>query len=175
MVTDAIPWIAAVEHWISACIKQSIPLLGICFGHQLIIQAAGGRIDYHPQGLEIGTVTIHTLRHAAEDRLLNGIPKVFTAHVSHSQTAVALPGDAVRLAENSFEKSHIVRIGSTAWGLQFHPEFSTEVMCSYIEHHAAQIRSNAGSPEQHIKTIAETPFPLKIMRNFYHIIRDASV
>ncbi|MEN8688043.1 MAG: gamma-glutamyl-gamma-aminobutyrate hydrolase family protein, partial [Desulfuromonadales bacterium] len=58
MVTDNLDWSLAIEAWIRSIVTASVPLLGICYGHQLLARAMGGRVDYHPQGKEVGTFDI---------------------------------------------------------------------------------------------------------------------
>ena len=133
MVTDDLPWSVTIEKWVPGVIDKEIPLLGICYGHQLLAKAMGGVADYHPKGTEVGTVDINCLAAAKDDPLFRDMPPVFHAHVSHSQSVITLPKDAVLLAENSFERHHAFRIAACAWGVQFHPEYTVDVMNAYIE------------------------------------------
>ena len=58
MVTEQQPWMLALAAWLPSVINANLPLLGICFGHQILAQTLGGTVGYHPQGREIGTVDI---------------------------------------------------------------------------------------------------------------------
>src|SRR5690606_3562878 len=68
-----------------------------------------------------------------QDPLLNILPERFKAQVTHAQSVKRLPPDATLLAGNDLEPHHAFRIGERTWGVQFHPEFSAEVMRAYIE------------------------------------------
>ena len=53
MVTDGARWNQIAMLYLIEAVEQGLPILGICYGHQLLAQALGGRVDYHPQGREI--------------------------------------------------------------------------------------------------------------------------
>lgn len=132
MLTDQEAWMLRLQAWLPQVLMQAIPVLGICFGHQILAQAMGGQVAYHPQGREIGTVAIELTADGQQDPLLSFLPPAFFAHTTHAQTVLELPEHAVLLASNAFEPHHAFRLGDRAWGLQFHPEFSTDIMSAYI-------------------------------------------
>lgn len=133
MVTDRESWSENLADWLKVAVNEQIPILGICYGHQLLAHAMEGYVDYHPGGLEIGTVSIELTSEAKDDILFKDIPQTFLAHTTHRQTVIHLPRHAVLLARNSFEPHHSFRIGNCAWGVQFHPEFNKHAMRRYIE------------------------------------------
>jgi GMP synthase (glutamine-hydrolysing) len=132
MVTDRETWSERLAVWIEKVVENQVPFLGICYGHQLLAHATGGRVGYLLRGREIGTVTVRLTPAGREDPLLGGLPAEFPAHSSHKQTVLGLPRGATLLAEGEEEPHHSFRIGATAWGVQFHPEFDTRVMLAYI-------------------------------------------
>lgn len=132
MVTDEEPWSLKIEKWIPSLIENEVPLLGICYGHQLLAKSMNGFSTYHRNGMEIGTVDISLTDEAKDDELFKDMPKSFKAHTIHSQTVEEIPSNSVRLAFNKHDKNHSFRIGKNAWGVQFHPEYNTNVMKSYI-------------------------------------------
>lgn len=133
MVTDEEQWSQKTARWLSDAVERQMPLLAICYGHQLLAKAMGGVSGYHDEGMEIGTVEIHTTPHAHEDVLFSDFPQSFMGHTIHSQTVMTLPEGAVRLAFNGHDGNHAFRIGECAWGVQFHPEFDEAIMNAYIE------------------------------------------
>lgn len=132
MVTERAPWSEALVPWLKQAATARIPMLGVCYGHQLIAHAFGGSVDWHPHGREIGTVHIERLETAIDDPLLGNLPTRFPAHVSHAQSVITLPPEAIVLARNDFEPHHAYRIGTHIWGLQFHPEFDCDIMRGYL-------------------------------------------
>ena len=134
MVTQEHPWSLKIEEFIKELVKLEIPLLGICYGHQLLAKSLGGKAGYHPKGMELGTVDISVSDEAKNDDIFKHLPQMFDVHVVHAQSALSLPLGAVLLASNKYEKNHAFRIKSNAWGVQFHPEYDKEIMKAYILH-----------------------------------------
>ncbi len=141
MVSHREPWSERTGAWLAQLVAHGTPVLGICFGHQLLADALGGEAGDHPIGVEVGTVQVELRPEAADDPLARDLPQRFDAHVVHRQSALRLPEGAVRLAGNDFEPTQAFRIGENAWGVQFHPEFDDEIMRGYVEHLAESLRS----------------------------------
>lgn len=172
MVSHREAWAEATGRWLAGAARAGTPLLGICFGHQLLADALGGRADDHPQGLELGTVVVDLLPEAADDALFGGLPDHFPAHVVHRQSALLLPAGAVRLASNAWEPNHAFRVGDHVWGVQFHPEFDDDAMRGYVDALAA------GRPDaQALRAqVRPTPEAASLLRRFAGLVerREAS-
>ena len=134
MVTDLEPWGIATVKWLKEVVEKNIPVLGICFGHQLLAHTFGGSVDFHELGEEKGEVEIHLTEEGKKDLLLGVLPEHFCAYASHFQTVTKLPDKAIVLAKNNFESFHALRFKDNVWGVQFHPECVGEVFCSTFEH-----------------------------------------
>ncbi|MBV0924336.1 type 1 glutamine amidotransferase [Halomicroarcula limicola] len=113
-------WITALEGWVSDAIDHGLPVLGVCFGHQLLAQALGGRVEPMDE-YEIG---YRTIDHTGESPLLDGVSESFTAFTTHSDHVAELPPGAERFAENDYGV-HGFRKGDV-FAVQFHPEYDTE-------------------------------------------------
>ena len=166
MVTDNAPWSVDLEKWIVSLLNAQIPVFGICYGHQLLARAAGGQVDFHPRGKEIGTVAVNLLPECADDPLFQALPDAFLAHVTHSQSVLNLPEQAIRLAANAYEPNHAFRLGKCAWGVQFHPEYHADIMRSYIEEQTHELRSAGLDVQQLLDTVSETPVAAEILKRF---------
>ncbi|MDM0030914.1 glutamine amidotransferase [Variovorax sp. J22P271] len=169
MVSHRAPWSEATGRWLAQLVAHGTPVLGICFGHQLLADALGGEAGDHPGGLEIGTVEVELRPEAADDALMGGLPARFEAHVVHRQSALQLPEGAVRLAGNGFEPTQAFRVGDQAWGLQFHPEFDAEVMRGYVDHLGDDLRRQGLDPAALRERVAPTAQAAGLLGRFARI------
>lgn len=166
MVTDNHPWSVAIEAWIPMLVKRNVPFLGICYGHQLLGRSLGGVVGYNPRGREIGTVAVSLTSEACADPLFREISGSFPAHTIHEQSVLELPSGSVRLACNGHDSHHAFRVGRCAWGVQFHPEYTTRVMRAYIE--AAEGLDKGGEPGTAVllSRVRETPEANRLLKDF---------
>ena len=169
MVTDRLDWSEYTAAWLREAISKQVPVLGICYGHQLLAHALGGRVDYHPKGREIGTTVVTPLEGSESDILFADIAEPFTVHVSHMQSVMELPPAAQILASNDFDAFHAVRFSNLCWGMQFHPEFEEVAMRSYIEERQQDLRNEGLDVEALLAGIEATPVARKILADFYQI------
>jgi len=166
MVTDSLPWSVQLESWTADAVQAEVPLLGICYGHQLLARSMGGEVDYHPGGREVGTVEIQLLESSSDDPLFIGLSTSISAHVVHAQSVLRLPGNAVRLARNDFDANQAFRLGPRAWGVQFHPEYHPGIMRSYIEHLADELLAARRDVTALLQRVRQTPVARQIARRF---------
>ena len=133
MVTERAPWSEAAAAWLREWVEAGNPVLGVCYGHQLLAYALGGSVEDHPEGREMGTLEVCLSGQARGDALLGDHPARFLAHLTHRQSVTKLPPGAVLLGKSTHEPHQAFRVGACAWGVQFHPEFNEEIMHAYIE------------------------------------------
>lgn len=167
MVTERLPWSERTAGWIRDAMDVDMPLLGVCYGHQLISHALGGRVDYLPGGREMGTVSLTTTgEHAGKDMLGASLPGRFHAHTTHEQSVMELPPGAVALARSERDPHHLVRYGKNAISTQFHPEFSAEVMRAYIRRKHDVLREEGQAPDDMLAAVVATPTATMLLRHF---------
>jgi GMP synthase (glutamine-hydrolysing) len=169
MVSERLGWSEATARWLREAIPAGLPILGVCYGHQLLAHALGGRVDYHANGREIGTVAIERLPTAADDALMDVAPTHFRAHASHRQSVLELPTGAVVLAGSAHDPHHAVRYAARVWGLQFHPEFSVEIMRSYLQARSSVANGDCPGPCCRQRGHAPAPVARRLLRRFRQI------
>ena len=169
MVTDGSDWIRRSAAWLRQLVPGEVPVLGICFGHQLIAHALGGAVGDNPRGIEVGTVTVrHT---AAEgDPVFGALPASFPAQASHRQAVLSLPPEARRLATSARDANHGFAFGARAWGVQFHPEFDARISRAYIRHYRAALSDQGDDPQAILAGCAETPFGASVLQRFAQLL-----
>jgi GMP synthase (glutamine-hydrolysing) len=119
-VYDDHDWIHEATEWVRRTHAADVPLLGICWGHQFVAQALGGRVvDMDEYELGYREVT-----RVGEDPLLSGLSETFTSFETHSDRVAELPPGARTLARNEVGVQAF-RVDSV-WGLQFHPEYDRQ-------------------------------------------------
>ena len=163
MVGDGDAWIADTARWLAAAVAAAVPVLGICFGHQLLAHALGGEVADNPAGVEVGTVIATLSEAGAGDPLLGPGAPAMPVQTSHQQRVMRLPAGAVLLATTAQDPCHAFRYGERAWGVQFHPEFSAEVTRAYVAHYAEQGRLAAA---QRHAPVRDTPVAAAVLRRF---------
>ncbi len=121
-VYEDLPFIAPAEQFVRDAYAANVPVAGICFGHQLIAQALGGRVEKFAGGWAIG-------------RRPYDIEGLGTIHLNawHQDQVLEPPKDATVFAGNDFTRYAGLRYGDKAWSVQPHPEFSNALIGAYVD------------------------------------------
>jgi GMP synthase (glutamine-hydrolysing) len=172
MVSQELKWSLELEKYIQKISSKNIPLLGICYGHQLIAKALGGKSGFNKKGLEIGRVKIKCSKKSLHDPLFKNLPKIFYAYETHYQSAIKLPTRAIILASNMKDTHQAVRFTKYIWGVQFHPEFDENIMKEYIINQKDALSKNCFSVDNLLKNTKNCNMSHKILSNFMNIVQD---
>jgi GMP synthase (glutamine-hydrolysing) len=119
-VYDDHDWIHEATEWVRRVHAADVPILGICWGHQFLAQALGGRV------VDMGEYELgyRGIQRVGDDPLFADVPRAFTSFETHSDRVAELPVGARTLARNGYGVQAF-RVGAT-YGLQFHPEYDRE-------------------------------------------------
>ncbi|SIR51633.1 GMP synthase (glutamine-hydrolysing) [Haladaptatus litoreus] len=113
-------WIPPLKEWVEVAIESGMPMLGICYGHQLLADVLGG--DVRDMGeYEIG---YREVEHVGESPLFDGIESEFVAFTTHSDEVAELPPGAKAIAENDYSNHGFRK--EDVFGVQFHPEYDMD-------------------------------------------------
>ncbi|HIP23884.1 MAG TPA: type 1 glutamine amidotransferase [Rhodobacteraceae bacterium] len=128
------PWIPQLEAFLRECLALRIPVVGICFGHQILAQAMGGKVENSAKGWGFG---IHEYALMARPAWLAQIPQNFAIPAIHQDQVVEVPKGA-----QVFAKSDFCPIAGLVYGdintpdaisIQPHPEMSAEFVADIAE------------------------------------------
>jgi len=131
MVTDPSPTDLLAFRWLERVLAAGRPVLGLCYGHQMLGHVLGGQVGPLPGGPEIGVADV-TLD-AADDPLFAACAPQQRVAVIHWQSILRLPAGARILGAGTREPHQAVRFAKNVWGVQFHPEFNRAVMVAYVD------------------------------------------
>jgi GMP synthase-like glutamine amidotransferase len=117
---DPDPWIARLADFFRHLHAEHAKLFAICFGHQIIAKALGGRVEKSTRGWGVG---IHDIAVLHREPWMTPTADSFRVICSHQDQVVELPPDGVILASTAHCPVSMFRCG-TLVGIQGHPEFS---------------------------------------------------
>ena len=131
---NTLPHIRTELNWIPLVLESKKPYLGICLGAQLLAKVLGAKVSVHPQEIrEIGYFPITPTLEGQD--YFNSLEYVYQWH----QEGFELPSIAVLLATGKTFSNQAFRYGKTAYGLQFHPEITGELIQRWIERGIEQL------------------------------------
>jgi GMP synthase-like glutamine amidotransferase len=129
-VYDEDPWIEAVAAVIRRVQEAAVPLVGVCFGHQLIAHALGGRTERANVGWGAGALPVHIV--VPRPWMDPPLASMTLLHSHQDQVTVLPPGGQV-LASAAHCPVAMLSVGDTIIGIQAHPEFGPDYLRALIE------------------------------------------
>ena len=123
------PFLTELKALIRQAVTASIPYLGICLGGQLLAASLGAKVASN-RWEELGTLPVTLTAEGESDGLFSGISPQFHSFQWHHDS-FDIPADGVLLAASPACPHQAFRVGSCAWGLQFHPEVTEEIIACW--------------------------------------------
>lgn len=150
-VHDKDAWVEQLCRVVQDIHRQSRPVFGACFGHQIIAKALGGHVGPNPKGWELGTVQSSQVKLAPWTREL---PKKFPLYAAHIEQVLELPRGAETLAMSEYCPIAAYAIDDTVYTTQYHPEMRPDFIEALVTYLAKDLDeaviSNAQASLAHV-------------------------
>jgi GMP synthase-like glutamine amidotransferase len=127
----AAPWFDELDGLLRKAVRHKVPTLAVCLGGQLLAHAHGGTVERSAAGPEIGVRLVARRDVADNDPIFAAVPFAPDVFQWHRDEIVELPANATLLAASTNYPVQAYRIGSAAWGLQFHIECDLEMFAQW--------------------------------------------
>lgn len=129
-VNDAAPWMQRLAGLLRGRDAAAQPTVGLCFGHQMIAHALGGRVGPSPGGWRIGTAPTHLTAHLPCMQPAQGL---MVLHAVHAEQVLEPPSNARVLGGDTFAPVGMMAVGAHMLSTQYHPELSREFMLALFD------------------------------------------
>ncbi|MFC1639044.1 type 1 glutamine amidotransferase [Patescibacteria group bacterium] len=151
--------------------RRGLPILGNCFGAQIMAHVFGGSVVDDYENEEIGTYEIEKTAAAADDPLFGPLPERFLAMEGHHNRADRLPPDAVLLARSELCEAQAFRLGDEPhYAIQFHPELDQERFLWRLDYYRASYAAKAEEFDRIAAGLKDTPEATSLLKRWLDVI-----
>jgi GMP synthase-like glutamine amidotransferase len=144
-VNDSEPWIGEELQFVKAAMDNKLPILGICFGSQLLAKALGGSVEPGPT-FEIGMVPVMLTDEGKTDSVFSQLPSTFQVFQWHGE-GITLPPETKSLLASADFPVQAFRAQERCYGLLFHPEMKEEGMQALCRECPEDVKKGKVPPE----------------------------
>lgn len=174
-VYDSDPWIARLSDAVRDWRERNVPILGVCFGHQLLAQALGGRVEKNPKGWEVGVTEVELTPEGRKDPLFESFPERFPVMQSHQDVVVTMPPGARLLARNEVSACQSFALGDRIHTVQFHPEYTPEHLRFLLVPRQEKLSASGLDMHTAMAAIRPTPESRSILKRFLQHFVESGV
>lgn len=135
-VNDGLPWVDALMDLVARIVEAGVPIVGVCFGHQLLARVLGAPVARSERGWGVG---VHDTRLVASEPWMVGSSGGYRVLNLHQDQVQALPEGATLLAESDHCPIAMFRRGERVLAIQGHPEFVPEYVGRLVEERRERI------------------------------------
>ena len=152
---------------IASCQQRRVPLLGVCYGHQLLGRALGASVGRQPHGLELGNTPVSLTDAGRRSPLFSGLPDRFDVLSSHADAVLELPPECELLVRGDFCPVQGFHWRNQLFGVQFHPETDPDTLRFIWSARRDSWRPRVSFDlDQTLDQLRPTPAAGSILRNF---------
>jgi GMP synthase-like glutamine amidotransferase len=141
------PWLRQTKELLRSAVADGLPVLGVCLGGQLLAEAMGGRVSPGADGPELGARFVSKRDAAVDDPVFSDMPLSPVVVQWHWDAIVELPPGAVLLAASPRYVNQAFRVGTKAYGLQFHIETPPDMVRGWAAADADGVRAAGLDPD----------------------------
>ena len=164
MVSHRHDWSERTAEWLARAHGRRVPILGVCYGHQLLAHALGGRVGPNPHGRRIGTFKLRITE--GDDLLLHRTDDRLPVHSTHVEAVLDPPPGARVIATAQGDPHHALHFGALSWGVQFHPEFDADIMRAYIRERGELIDAEGQDSNGLFEQVVPAPLGNRLLKRF---------
>jgi GMP synthase (glutamine-hydrolysing) len=169
------PWLKPETAYIREAVGRNVPVLGLCLGGQLLAKAMGGRVTQNGRK-EIGNFKVVLTPAGELDPLFTDFPRCYPVFQWHGDTFSSL-GEGKLLASSEWCAHQAFRIGTHAYGLQFHVEVTAEMAASWLTEYNQELIAEGLDPAPILAEFKEreNEYAQLAERLFHNFFKIASI
>lgn len=131
-VNDEVPWVLQLAGLVRQLHAQRLPTVGLCFGHQMMAHALGGRVGFSPGGWRVGSATTHI---SDVQPWMQPAQAAVTLFAAHQEQVLQPPAVARVVGGDAFTPAAALAVDQHFFSTQYHPEFGREFMRGLLQSH----------------------------------------
>lgn len=158
---------------VDVCRLRRIPVLGVCYGHQLLGRVLGAPVAPQAEGLELGNTTLTLSSAGLNSPLYRGFPEEFEVVQSHADAVLELPDECRLLATGGMTPIQCFDWNGRLMGVQFHPEQEPETIRFIWSARRDKWRDKVSFDlDECLDNLRPTPLATRVLRNFvkYYVL-----
>lgn len=171
MVSGRADWSERTARWL-ADIHASVPILGVCYGHQLLAHAFGGRVGPNPAGRRMGMCRLEI--DDGRDPLIGRLTSPADVHVTHVEAVLETPRGARVTGRTRADPHHVIDYGRQCHGVQFHPEFTAGIMAGYLQARQDSLEAEGFDSRALLAAVRPAPAGHRVLERFARICLERS-
>lgn len=171
-VFDTLPITDSLTEVLKHAKEINFPVLGSCWGGQLLAKIFGGVVETDPMQEEVGSYLAWPTEYAKDDPLFYDAPQGFWAQIGHHQSITTLPEGAVSLVSSERCKVQAFTwLGSALYGLQLHADLNKDELIERVVHYREGYAADPALFNAIIDNAKDSPYTDNLIAKFInHIV-----